>query len=154
MEYIKQQETNLVPYETVINAKTISVAFKLAFTMIDGKVCNAITATESAQCCYLCQATSKDFNNIDAILKREINGLSTLHAWIRFFECCLHVGYKLNIKKWQARACNLNDKESVKNRKEVIQKGFRLRLGLIVDQLKLWVGSSNNGNTAGTFKWP
>jgi hypothetical protein len=24
-------------------------------------------------------------------------------AWIRFFECCLHLSYKLGIKKWQAR---------------------------------------------------
>ncbi|KAG5882046.1 hypothetical protein JTB14_032556 [Gonioctena quinquepunctata] len=53
----------------VINAKTISVAFKHAFTMIDDKVCDAITATESAQRCYLCQATSEDFNNVESYLQ-------------------------------------------------------------------------------------
>lgn len=66
--------------------------FQTCIPMIDGKVCNAITSNASAQCCYLCQATSKDFNDIDAMLKRKINedflqfGLSTLHLWIRFFE--------------------------------------------------------------------
>lgn len=155
MEYIKQQESHLVPFETVINGKDITVSFQLAFTMIDGKVCNAITSNASAQRCYLCQATSKDFNDIDAMLKRKISedhlqfGLSTLHAWIRFFECCLHVAYKLEIKKWQARSPN--DKEIVKNRKAIIQKGFRIRMGLIVDQPKPGFGSSNDGNTARRF---
>lgn len=75
--------------------------------------------------------------------------MSSLHAWIRFFECCLHVGYKLDIKKFQARSSD--DKESVQTRKENIQKGFRLRLGLIVDQPKPAFGSSNDGNTARRF---
>jgi len=30
-------------------------------------------------------------------------GLSTLHAWIRFFECLLHISYRLDFKKWQVR---------------------------------------------------
>lgn len=28
-------------------------------------------------------------------------GLSTLHCWIRFFECLLHLSYRLDFKKWQ-----------------------------------------------------
>ena len=31
-------------------------------------------------------------------------GLSTLHAWIRSFECMLHISYRLEIKKWQVRS--------------------------------------------------
>jgi hypothetical protein len=64
--------------------------------MIDDKVCNAITSTKSAAKCYLCGATYKEFNNIDVMLKKPITlsnsnfGLSTLHSWIRFFECLLH----------------------------------------------------------------
>lgn len=49
VEYIKEQETKLVSFETVINGKEISVSYKLALTMIDGKVCNAITETVSTQ---------------------------------------------------------------------------------------------------------
>lgn len=37
MEFIKQQESNLVPYETVIYGKDITVSFKLAFTMMDDR---------------------------------------------------------------------------------------------------------------------
>lgn len=98
--YINDQIKALVPYETIVNQNEISVEFKMMLTMIDGKVCNALTSTKSAQRCYLCGATSKDFNDIDALLQRKVNeenfkfGLSTLHGWIRFFECCLHLSYK------------------------------------------------------------
>ncbi|XP_076635462.1 uncharacterized protein LOC143348753 [Colletes latitarsis] len=53
------------------------------------------------------------------MLQQEINefhlrfGLSTLHTWIRFFECCLHLSYKLPIKKWQARSTE--EKQIVKD---------------------------------------
>lgn len=108
--YIKEQESKLVSFETIMDGKEITVSYKLALTMIDGKVCNAITNTTSTQRCYLCNVTSKDFNNIDAVLQKEVKeanlqfGLFTLHAWIRFLECCLHLSYKLGIKKWQARS--------------------------------------------------
>lgn len=58
--------------------------------MIDGKVCNAITATDSAQRCHLCKRTILKFNNIDEILQAPVKednlefGISSLHAWIRF----------------------------------------------------------------------
>ena len=77
--------------------------------MVDGKVCNALTETTSTQKCYLCGATSKDFNNIEAMIQRPVHvdnlklGLSILHGWIRFFECLLHVAYKMRLQKWQAR---------------------------------------------------
>ncbi|XP_076660390.1 uncharacterized protein LOC143363727 [Halictus rubicundus] len=89
------------------------------------------------------------------MIKKEVNeeylhfGLSTLHAWIRFFECCLHVSYRLDIKKWQMRT--KKDKEIMENRKAIIQKGFRSQLGLVVDCPKPGYGSSNDGNTARRF---
>ena len=76
-------------------------------------------------------------------------GLSTLHAWIRFFECCLHLPYKLDIKKWQARTAE--DKEKTETRAQNIRRGFRLQVGLIIDQPKPGFGSSNDGNTARRF---
>ena len=39
----------------------------------------------------------------------------------------------------------------MENSKKVIQKGFRLQLGLIVDRPKLGYGSTNDGNTARRF---
>lgn len=123
--------------------------------MIDGKVCNAVTNTASPQRCYLCQATSKHFNNIDEMIKKTINeesvkfGMSTLHAWIRFFECCFHISYKLDIKKCQARTDK--DKELTLIRKKNIQKGFREQLGLLVDEPKPGYGSSNDGSNHSTL---
>lgn len=111
--------------------------------------------TNSTQRCYLCGATSKEFNDIDNMLQKEIDesnlkfGLSTLHAWIRFFECLLHLSYKLDVKKWQVRAAE--DKEKVSRNKKRIQEAFKEHLGLIVDKPKQGYGSSNDGNTARRF---
>jgi len=155
INYIEEQIKTLVPFKKIIDGKEISIRYNLALTMINGKVCNAVSSTLSAQRCYLCGATSKQFNQIDEIIKKELNenylrfGLSTLHAWIRFFECCLHLSYKLDIKKWQTR--NKEEKQMIENRKAMIQKGFRLQLGLIVDRPKPGFGSTNDGNTARRF---
>lgn len=152
---IEQQIGGLAPYATVQNGKSISVTYCMSFTMIDGKVCNAVTGTTSAQRCFLCKATSKQFNDIDNIIKMDITtdnlrfGISTLHAWIRFFECCLHLSYKLPSEKWQARQEEV--KRNVKMRKEEIQTQFKIKLGLIVDRPKPGYGSSNDGNTARRF---
>lgn len=61
----------------------------------------------SSQTCYICGCTPKQANDIDKVLKLSTNpenfkfGLSTLHAWIRFFECLLHVSFHLDFKTWQ-----------------------------------------------------
>ena len=48
----------------ITEPKTISVKYKMAFTMIDAKVCNAATDTKSTLRCYICKATSKDCNKL------------------------------------------------------------------------------------------
>jgi len=152
---IEQQVELLVPFKTQIHGMEICVKYKLMFTMIDNKVCNAVTDTKSTLRCYLCGATSKDFNNINDILQKEITetnlqfGISSLHAWIRLFECCLHLSYRLKIKKWQART--EEEKKIMEDCKRIIQKGFCLQLGLIVDRPKPGYGSTNDGNTARRF---
>lgn len=79
-------------------------------TMVDGKICNALMDNPSAQVCYICGAKPKDMYDLKKkIQSLPINksafefGLSTLHARIRFFECLLHIGYRIEIKKWQVR---------------------------------------------------
>lgn len=67
VDNIKEQERYLTPLQTIVDGKEINVTYKLALTMIDGKVCNSLTSTSSSQKCYLCQCTSKQFNNIDEI---------------------------------------------------------------------------------------
>lgn len=145
----------LLPSFVKLGENTFNVVHKLLFTMIDGKVCNAITENTSTQKCYICKATSKDFNSIDVMIKRPVKtdnlqfGLSVLHGWIRFFECLLHLAYKLEIKQWQARKDE--HKKIVDEKKKQIQKQFRERLGLIVDKPKPGFGNSNDGNTARRF---
>lgn len=155
IQYIQDQIKNLVPFSDMVKGKCIKVNYNLALTMVDGKVCNAVADNAATQRCYLCKATSKNFNDLDKMLKLEVIddylnlGLSSLHAWIRCFECCLHLSYKLDIKKWQARTAE--EKTIVKNRKKATQESFKKNLGLIVDQPKPGFGSSNDGNTARRF---
>lgn len=105
---------------TVINFadSQISVKHELLLTVTDGKVCNALTETHSSHKCYICGATPKMMNDdnrhFDSNREHFGFGLSTLHAWIRCFECLLHISYKLDIKKWEARS--KEEKTSVKLR--------------------------------------
>lgn len=155
MHFVEEQINTLVSFQTVIFRKEIKITYEMAFTMIDGKVCNAVTSTKSTMRCYLCGSTSKEFNNLKLVLTKPVNdanlrfGLSTLHAWIRFFECFLHLGYKLDIKKWQARS--VEEKESVSSAKKAIQAGFQKQLGLLVDRPKPGYGNTNDGNSARRF---
>lgn len=73
---------------------------------------------------------------LDALIphaSRLSNGLSVLHAYIRCFECILHISYRLNIETWQIRATN---KQACLERKHEIQKQFKKELGLLVDLQK------------------
>jgi len=123
----------------------------MLLTMVDGKVCNSITET-SSQTCYICGATPKTMNymrNKKLIVENYKFGLSTLHAWIRFFECLLHISYRLHAKKWQIRT--EQDKKIFECRKKEIQTEFKNKMALIVDQPKVISGNSNDGNTARRF---
>ena len=126
--------------------------------MIDGKVKNAITETDSLMRCYICKATSKQFNNIDLVLKQKVDannlcfGISSLHAWIRIMEWFLHLAYKCGDemeKKWQARSAE--QKRKVAARKQQIQNDFKQLYGLRIDIPKAGSGTTNDGNTARRF---
>lgn len=90
---------------------TIDIHVSLFLTLIDGKVLNYITDTKSMQTCPICHATPKYFNNLsnkqtDLFLPDTNSlqfGISPLHAWIRIFQCLLHISYRLDTKVWQMR---------------------------------------------------
>ena len=130
------------------------ICFRLILTMVDGKVCQTLTNTKSTQSCYICHAKPKEMNDLKNVNNKLANienysfGLSTLHSWIRFFECCLHVSYRMEIKSWQAKGEN---KTKVEVRKKIIIDGLRKELGILVDQPKSGYGSTNIGNTARVF---
>jgi hypothetical protein len=56
---VENQIANLKSFNTVLKDRNIEVHYQLYFTMIDGKVRNAITDTKSALKCYICKLTSK-----------------------------------------------------------------------------------------------
>lgn len=154
-EFVEAQIQCLVPTKVKINDQRIEVHHKMLLTMVDGKICKSITETKYTQKCYLCGLIAKDFNNIEkalstVVVKSRLQfGLSVLHAWIRFFECLIHISYKLPLKKWQVRG-SIN-KQIVTKQKQKIQKDFKTQLGLLVDKPKPGYGSSNDGNTARRF---
>ncbi|OXA46867.1 hypothetical protein Fcan01_18208 [Folsomia candida] len=155
-KYVEDQIAVLDPIEVFVDlGKTITINFDLRFTVIDGKVLSAICGVKSSMCCPICEAKPSTFNSIENIGKglftpkpgRLNHGISPLHAWIRLLELCLHIAYRLDIQKWQARGPVLQ--ASVKKRKEEIQQLLLKEMGLRVDfPNNTGSGTSNDGNTA------
>lgn len=154
IEYVKTSAQSLNATEVVLNGNTFFVNHVFIMTMVDGKVCNATTGTKSTSKCYLCGATSREFNQMD--FKKEINsdamefGLSILHARIRIFESILHLAYKLPVKKYGERKTEA-EKNLEKERKLEIQTRFRQESGLLVDVPKSNFGNTNDGNSSRRF---
>lgn len=121
--------------------------------MIDGKICSTLT-NQSGQNCHICGATPKLMNNLKEVQGRPVDeeshslGVSSLHAWIKCFECLLHIAYKLNIKTWQIKKA---DKSQTDRRKKEIRDRFRREISLLVDIPKQGFGTTNNGNTVRRF---
>lgn len=109
--------------------------------------------TASSQACNVCKATPKILNDLEKLKNRVCNedtfkyGIPVLHAHIRCYEYLLHISYKLELQKWQARGDSA--KEEVK--KGEIATKFYEQMGLVVDQPKQGRGNSNDGNTARKF---
>ncbi|GBN51870.1 hypothetical protein AVEN_201368-1 [Araneus ventricosus] len=158
---IKKQVISLLPTKISINDMKVSVKPTLISCMIDGKICNAVAGCESTQPCYLCGDKPSEMNDERIIKQKTVNrnllslGLSTLHTWIRFFECVLHLSYRLEIKSWQARGAK--NKNNVAGKKKKTK--FKSELGLLVDMPKQQTGNTNVGDTAlkhltSTYKKP
>lgn len=153
INYVQDAVSTLQNTNFLMEGKLYSIKHTMVFTIIDAKVCNASTQITSTIKCYICGASSKEFNNLNIKRDEDVDalsfGLSTLHARIRLFESILHLSYKLTVKKWQLRSDE--DKTIVKERKKTIQEKFRSELGLIVDVPKTGFGNSNDGNTSRRF---
>lgn len=153
--YFKEKISNLQPTVFKEKDREYRITHSLQLTMVDGKVCNALSSVSSSKC-YICNALPSEMNKIDQCLDKKVDeskyefGLSPLHALIRFFEYFVHVAYKLDVKKWQVRSAN--EQMLVAAKKKFVQTEFRERLGLIVDKPKSGgSGTSNDGNTARRF---
>jgi hypothetical protein len=114
-KFIKETRTSILQeknaIETEINNLTdtvigeLKISHNLMLTMIDGKV-TAILCETSSQRCDICKATPTEMNDLLLILTKKVDadlykyGLSTLHIWIGFMECILHIAYRLDLKTW------------------------------------------------------
>ncbi|XP_037024136.1 uncharacterized protein LOC119066024 [Bradysia coprophila] len=151
--FIKNQIDLLEPSALLVNGKNYSATHKLELTMVDGKVVDHLTETSSSNC-NICGSKPTQMNGLEGLKKLGINenhfqfGLSTLHCWIRFMECVLHIAYRLEIARTDARG---PDKGTVKDRKTKIQDDFKEQTGLLLDFVKTGAGTTNDGNTARRF---
>lgn len=77
--------------------------------MVDGKTCSVLTGQKSSKCCNVCGVNPLNMNNLEHIKTLKSNeesylfGISSLHSWIRFMECILHISYNLDFMKSSAR---------------------------------------------------
>lgn len=152
---IQTEIDRLETYTYVSGDTSFNVHFNMHLTMIDGAVLNVLTGNKSSSSCFACGAKPSEMNSVD-VLKRNVKseefykyGLSTLHAWIKFFECVLHISYRLPLRIW--KVCKPDDKNIVSERKYKIQAQFKEEMGLLVDKVKTGYGTSNDGNTARRF---
>lgn len=105
-----------------------TIKYELILSMMDGKVCNSLTNNIATQKCFICGAlpiNMNDIENVQRSVKKKILsfGISSLHARIKFYECLLHVAYRLELKKWQVRS---NESKALASRKRSIQDKFQL----------------------------
>ena len=109
----------------------------MIMSMVDRKVCQALTETPSSQSCYICGAKPSMMNKLEEVKLLPVKienysfGLSTQHAWIRFMECILHIAYRSDFCKWAAMLPD--QKQKMSEAKKRIQKEFWEEVGLIVD---------------------
>lgn len=150
---IESQINELLPSKISVFDKNFVVNYQMLRTMVDGKVCNSLMSS-SSQKCYLCNAGPTHFNNLEYIKSLSSNtsaysfGLSTLHAYIRFFECFLHISYRLDLKVWRVPQIH---KAEMQKRKDAVIEKFREETGLLIDIPKVNLGNTNDGNTARKF---
>lgn len=131
---IENQINKLKPTAIIVGEKRIRVYHKLNITMIDGKSTGYLTSTANCNC-PICGAKPTEMSNIELVRSKNCNeenyrfGLSTLHCWIRFFECLLHIAFKMPIRRH--RAMTAADKAVVKENKQRIQHVFKTEKGRI-----------------------
>ena len=93
----------------------------------------------------MCGLTLRNFNDLAAVVAQPVTnlqfGLSTLHCWLRCFDCLLHLSYRLPPDE--------DSKDRRQQRKAEVQEAFRTRMGLRVDEPRAGGSSnSNDGNAA------
>lgn len=152
---IEKEISELKPFKLNTNNEVISINYTMVMTMVDGKVINTLTGS-SSQICFICKCNPKNMNDLDQMDKFTIDednfkyGLSTLHAWIKFLECTLHIAYKLESAPTTKRITD-EKKILISEKKKEIQSRLWEELGIKVDRVVQGMGTSNTGNVARKF---
>lgn len=166
-EYTKQEHNDIQDQIRLLEVSVVKIG-DLAFdvrhqleeTMVDGKVCNAVTENSAASRCNICKARPSEMNNIDGVSAKPCNeevykfGLSTLHCRIRFMETILKISHRLPVYKagsTKRRKLTEKEKEKVAEKKKEVQTKLKEKLHITVDAVKTGSGTTNDGNTARTF---
>lgn len=154
-QQIKNDIDGLRPFSFVTDdGKEVSISFVLCLTVIDGKCLSIVTNTASSLTCPICKKTPKFMNqladgNFTTIEDNLQYGISPLHAWIRFLEFCLHLGYRNvdGLRCWRVQG---TEKQAILDaRKRNIVSTIKQEMGLLIDMPKQGgAGTTNDGNTA------
>jgi hypothetical protein len=132
----------------------VQIEFHGLFTMVDGKVLNALTRNANSQACPICHARPNQMCNPSCPLGDEFTpkegsldyGVAPLHFGIRTFEFFLHVGFNQDFQQWQARG--ETNKALKARRKFQIQADLERQLAIKVCHVRPGGGTSNTGNVA------
>ena len=133
--------------------ESICVYHEFIPTMVDGKVVQTLSDSSSSSSCYLClpETTPKGMNDYRSIYGKQTStemlkyGISPLHLYLNSLDCILHLGYRMEIKNWQARG--KENKARVKKRKKEIQKFLKEKLAVNVDMPTQGKGNTNTGKS-------
>lgn len=154
-KFYEKKISELRPKKNSVKGGFVTIRYNVNFTMIDGKVCNALTGQKSSSNCNICNASPLQMNNIELIKGKEETfktefykfGLSPLHCKIRFMEALLNIRYH---KEFEKNSCR-GFKDEKKKRKKLIQEKLKASIGILVDVVKQGFGTTNSGNTARRF---
>lgn len=130
---LQEQIDNLRPTLINIPGSRLKLKHKVHLTMVDGKTVNYLTDTASSNC-NICGAKPSEMNDLNAVRKKPCEeenyqfGISSLHCWIRFLECLLHIAFKLPIKSW--KASGESETEMVQANKSRIQTAYKTTKGM------------------------
>lgn len=93
-EIINNLECSVIKLNNIV----AEVHYEMHCTMIDEAVTNVLSQTNSTSRCFICNAKPTEMNDINISKSPNIDiykfGLSTLHCWIRCFECLLNIHRK------------------------------------------------------------
>lgn len=117
---MEDEINNLIPTKV----GNVSISAKMCFTMVDTKVVNNHTKTNS-QKCYICKRSGKLLNQKSEFPDSDnpeiyAYGMSLLHAYVRTMELCLKITYRLGLKTPSWRVSKKN--EDVKQRSVQLSK--------------------------------